>query len=184
VRSRVGVPGITYAGSHGLDIDGPGGRRDAGEAAAAAVVRAAAALRARLAGVPGVVLEPKRFGVSVHYRLADPAAVPAVEAVVDAVVRATSGLRRHDGKMVFEVLPDVPWDKGRAVTAMVALLGASGTVHALYVGDDRTDEDAFIALRDEGTGIVVWDAPRPTAARYHLRHPDDVGALLDVLASD
>jgi len=181
VRARVGVAGITYAGSHGLDIDGPSGQRDAGAAATAAVARATDALVRRAGAVPGVVIEPKRFGVSVHYRLVDPAAVPALERIVDAVVRETTGLRRHDGKMVFEVQPDVPWDKGRAVMALLALLGGEAAVHAIYVGDDRTDEDAFRALRDGGTGIVVWDAPRPTAARYRLRDPDDVGTLLDAL---
>lgn len=184
VRARVGVPDLTYAGSHGLDIDGPAGRWDVGAAAAAAVVAATAALRTRLGDVPGVVIEPKRFGVSVHYRLADPAGVPAIARVVDAVVQEGRGLRRHDGKMVFEVQPDVPWDKGRAVTTLVDLLGGARAVHALYVGDDRTDEDAFRALRASGTGIVVWDAPRATAARYCVRDPDEVGVLLDALASD
>lgn len=183
VRRRVGVPGITYAGSHGLDIDGPEGRRDAGAAAAAAVARAAGVLREVLGGAPGVVIEPKRFGVAVHYRLAPPDTVPAIQREVDAVVAGMPGLRRHDGKMVFDVQPDVPWDKGRAVATLVDLLGGPERVYALYVGDDRTDEDAFRALGDHGTGIVVWETPRPTAAHYHLRHPEDVGALLDALAS-
>jgi trehalose 6-phosphate phosphatase len=183
VRGRVGLEGITYAGSHGLDIDGPGGRRDAGPAAAAAVARATAVLRRRVGSVAGVVIEPKRFGVSVHYRLVDPAAVPALVDAVDQVVREAAGLRRRDGKMVLEVQPDVPWDKGRAVQSLVTLLGGRRAVHALYLGDDRTDEDAFRALRSGGTGIVVWSAPRPTAARYHLRDPDEVGALLDALGT-
>jgi trehalose-phosphatase len=183
VRGRVGVDGITYAGSHGLDIRGPGIRHDAGADAARAVSAVAATLERELPDVPGLLVERKRFGVSVHYRLVDPAAVPAIEAVVRRVVDAAEGLRRRDGAMVFEVQPDVPWDKGRAVEALLAVLGASERLHPVYVGDDRTDEDAFRVLVGTGTGIVVWTAPRPTAARYWLADPSEVGRFLDALAS-
>jgi trehalose 6-phosphate phosphatase len=183
VRARVGVPDITYAGSHGLDIDGPVGRHDVGSDAAERVARAAERLEERFSdeAIPGVLIERKRFGVSVHYRLVEAERVAAVEHVVGGVVKEIPGLRRHDGKKVFEVQPDVPWHKGRAVETLLDLLGGARDVHAVYVGDDRTDEDAFRALRADGTGIVVWDAPRPTAARYHLRDPNDVGTFLDRL---
>lgn len=53
-----------------------------------------------------------------------------------------------------------------------------GTV-AAYLGDDLTDEDAFRAIRGRGTGILVREEFRPTAAGFLLKPPEDV---LDFLA--
>ena len=71
IRSRVGIPGIWYAGSHGFELTGPDGTYHQNEAAAAFIPlleRAAAELTNGLAGIPGVRVEHKRFAVAVHYR--------------------------------------------------------------------------------------------------------------------
>jgi trehalose 6-phosphate phosphatase len=60
---------------------------------------------------------------------------------------------------------------------------ARGEVLAVFIGDDATDEDAFVALGNDGIGIVVADQARPTNADYRLSTPDDVGAFLSELAA-
>ena len=35
-----------------------------------------------------------------------------------------------------------------------------GKVRPIYIGDDRTDEDAFRALEQRGIGILVSEEPR------------------------
>jgi alpha,alpha-trehalase len=50
-----------------------------------------------------------------------------------------------------------------------------------YIGDDITDEDAFRALDGRGIAIVVADVPRPSAAHYFLRDPDEVRKFLQTL---
>jgi trehalose-phosphatase len=45
---------------------------------------------------------------------------------------------------------------------------------AAYLGDDRTDEDAFKALKGRGLGILVAEEPRPTEATVLLKPPDGV----------
>src|SRR5699024_10599431 len=70
VQQRIALPGIWYAGSHGFELTGPDGAHHQNDAAAAAVpvlADAAAALRPRLASIPGVTVEHKRFAVAVHY---------------------------------------------------------------------------------------------------------------------
>ncbi len=82
-----------------------------------------------------------------------------------------------------ELRPDLAWDKGRAVAHVLALLPGGGA--PLYVGDDRTDEDAFRAVRAEpgGVGVRVGTARRPTLASLRLRDPDEVTRFLRVLAA-
>ncbi|MBA0834146.1 hypothetical protein Goarm_006526, partial [Gossypium armourianum] len=49
-------------------------------------------------------------------------------------------------------------------------------VFPVYIGDDRTDEDAFKILRDrgQGFGILVSKFPKETSASYSLQEPDEV----------
>jgi trehalose-phosphatase len=183
VRRRVGLPEVHYAGCHGFEIAGPRGNRVHGAAAAAAPQLAAAAdqVARDTHDLPGVQLERKRFTLAVHYRRARDADVPAVR---DAVARAQArhpALRVTSGKKVFELQPDVDWDKGRAVLWLIEALGLQDAL-AVYIGDDVTDEDAFRALAHRGVGIAVQEAPQPTAAQYTLRDPDEVRALLAGLA--
>lgn len=44
-----------------------------------------------------------------------------------------------------EIRPTVNWDKGRALTYLLDTLGFDNfsNVLPMYLGDDRTDEDAF-----------------------------------------
>jgi trehalose-6-phosphatase len=58
----------------------------------------------------------------------------------------------------------------------------------LYIGDDRTDEDAFRALAGDGMGILVSERPQASAAAYRLDDPAAVGRflarLLDMLGEE
>jgi trehalose-phosphatase len=179
VRVRVGVDGVVYAGSHGLEIETPAGVHEVAPEARVALASATSDLEAVLPRAPGVLLEPKRHGVAVHWRMADPSVLPAVRRAVDSVLARHPSLRLYEGRRVLELQPDVVWDKGHAVRHLLQA-ATTGTVRswALYVGDDRTDEDAFGALAADGTGIVVWDAPRATSASWWLRDPAEVTELL------
>jgi trehalose 6-phosphate phosphatase len=46
----------------------------------------------------------------------------------------------------------------------------------VYIGDDRTDEDAFKVLRKrgQGIGILVSKCPKETNASYSLQDPGEV----------
>jgi trehalose-phosphatase len=129
-------------------------------------------------------LEPKFASLAVHYRLVADAAVVRVEAAVDRAVASHPGLRKSLGKKVFEIQPDIDWDKGRALLWLIDSLGiAAEDGIIIYIGDDLTDEDAFRALPQQGVGIVVRDGEtRPTAAQYRLADPDEVRAFLARLA--
>ena len=56
-----------------------------------------------------------------------------------------AGFKTHWGRKVLEIRPPIALDKGRGVHA---LLRDADLDAAVYVGDDRTDLDAFRALRE------------------------------------
>ncbi|HSM51613.1 MAG TPA: trehalose-phosphatase, partial [Thermoanaerobaculia bacterium] len=69
--------------------------------------------------------------------------------------------------------------KGRAVAALLAEMPPGCAV--AYLGDDRTDEDAFAALPPGGLGLLVAERPRPTRATAWLRPPGELLGFLDRL---
>lgn len=190
VRGRVSIEGITYAGNHGMEIDAPGVTRVHPQAAAARphLERAARSLQPLLAGFAGTWLEDKGLTLSLHYRALGDEHVPALTEAVLERVSLISDLRITHGKKVLEVRPRVDWHKGRAVLFLLEQFHPPPGTPVLYFGDDTTDEDAFVALRDTyagaGEGILVADPPvLASAARSYLRSPAEVGEQLAALAA-
>jgi trehalose-phosphatase len=180
VASLVGLEELAYAGSHGYDIAGPGFRHEVGEGIPEIIASASEELRRELDGLEGVLVEPKRFAVSIHFRLAREADLPCIERVVDAVAARHPGLRKAHGKKLFELRPDLAWDKGCALLWMLGAMDPNRV--PLYAGDDLTDEDAFRAIAGHGIGILVSEEPRSTAASFSLRNSGEVRRFLSWLA--
>lgn len=193
VQRLMGLDDLIVAGSHGFDIWSPGGgavQREEAIAHRELIEAVSAAARDRIANISGASVEPKRASVAVHYRMVPGPRRDAVRGVVDSLLADHPGrLRVTPGKMVYEIQPDVAWDKGRAVLHLLAALDLDGDdVVPVYIGDDITDEDAFEALRDRGVGIVVRGAEpdredRATAATLALDEVADVERLLGMLAA-
>jgi trehalose-phosphatase len=183
VRGRVLVDGIVYAGSHGFDIAGAGGlRRELGAAYLAVLDAAESELREELDEIPGAQLERKHFSVAAHYRNVNENDAFRVALAVDTVATRHRELRRMDGKKVYELLPDIDWDKGKAVLWLLKTLELErGNAAPIFIGDDRTDEDAFRSLEKRGVGILVSEQPQITAANYWLKNPEEVERFLGEL---
>ncbi len=181
VREFVDLDELCYAGSHGFDIVGPDlrQRQPDAEAALGALDTAQAQIERRLAAVPGAQVERKRYAIAVHYRNAPPESVGLIEQAVDDARAERPELRKRGGKKIFELLPDIDWDKGRAVQWLLDALDLSDRL-PMYIGDDVTDEDAFRRL-GEGIGIRVGPADQPTAARYVLADTEAVREFLQWL---
>jgi trehalose-phosphatase len=183
VRQRVGISEIVYAGCHGFDIAGPGGLRKQVAAEFLPDLDAAEKeLRETLDKIAGARVERKRFSLGAHYRHVDAQNVAALQRAVRAVAARHRALRTSEGKKVYELQPDVDWDKGKALVWILESLKATNRF-PIYIGDDLTDEDAFRAVAElRGAGILVSEQPRPTAAGYLLRNPGEVEHFLRALA--
>ena len=133
------------------------------------------ALRAFVEGHPGTLLEPKSFGVALHYRLS-----PGVEAAAHDIAHRLGerhGLALQPGKMMVE-LRVAGGDKGSAVRRMMQRAPMAGT-HPVCLGDDLTDEAAFAMARELGGAGILIGPPRATDALYAL---PDVAAVRAWLA--
>jgi alpha,alpha-trehalase len=187
VQDLVGIDSIIYAGSHGFDIASPEGELSEYQKGAdflPVLDLAEANLKKQLRQIAGAVVERKKYSIAVHYRKASEHHVHQIEEVVDQVRSEYPELRKSSGKKIFELQPNIDWNKGKAVLWLLEILEADAAdALPLYIGDDTTDEDAFRALRDNGVGIIVTEASQDTAARYRLRNPGEVREFLTALAS-
>ena len=186
VECRVDLDNITYAGSHGFDISVSTGtvrRHEVGAAHKPAVKLAAQMLRDRLQGIDGVIVEDKTYSVAVHYRLVAPGCVTEVERCLDAVLGEVPDLRKTVGKKIYELRPNVDWDKGHAVDWILQSLALPESESIpIYLGDDVTDFDAFRTIKDRGIGILVGRSTQVAGPHYQLSDPSEVGTFLAKLA--
>jgi len=222
---------VVLAGSHGLDIQGiqlqgrdrqSGGERrsenspersDAtrlvhpvAAAGRGLLNEASAKLAEALGHLSGYETEDNEFCISVHYRRVDPEHHETIHTTVQQVVSDTQGLLHRQGKMVHELRPDVPWDKGRAVAHLLSRLasllsGPGGGADSpeteqgapegnvalrlcpIYLGDDVADEDALAFVESVGgIGIKVTDnssaKTTTTTASLRLDGPHQVLTFL------
>src|SRR5205823_6449431 len=106
IRHRVGIGGIVYAGSHGFDIAGPRGLRKQIATDFLPILEAAGKeLKEKLAGIPGALVERKRFSIAAHYRQANEKAAAKVQRAVNEVATQHLDLRLLVGKKVYELQP-------------------------------------------------------------------------------
>src|SRR5437016_9945322 len=141
IRHRVGIGGIVYAGSHGFDIAGPRGLRKEIATDFLSILEAAGReLKGRLAGIPGALVERKRFSIAAHYRQANENAAAKVQQAVNKVAAQHPQLRLLVGKKVYELQPDIDWNKGKALLWLLEMISSEPReIFPIYVGDDLTD---------------------------------------------
>ena len=187
IKGMVGLESVYYAGNHGLEIEGPGlsfVSPEAGEARAV-MGEIVERLSAGLGGIEGVIVEDKGLSLSVHYRLVREDELERVAGIFQRVTAPLLGegkIRTTSGKKVWEVRPPGDWHKGKAVEVVTrelkVLLGLEQLL-AIYLGDDTTDEDAFlVVLRPGGWSIFVGGNNPASSAEYFLNSTAEVEDFL------
>jgi trehalose 6-phosphate phosphatase len=188
LRERVGLTGeMWFAGLHGLEIEGFGRRfvHDRVEEVRGLLGLLGRALRMQTADLPGVLIEDKELSIALHVRKAHPDDKIKADAVFlrMALPHIDDGtLRLMPGSNVSELLPNIPWSKGDAVTwiAQAERERRGHDVVTIYAGDDVTDEDGFAAVGLERSIMV---GPRPSRVPIRLENPAAVEQFLRELAA-
>jgi trehalose 6-phosphate phosphatase len=165
-------------GEHGWQQEVAGGLRVWNPPTEARAALSMAAERARDVEAWGARIERKCASIAVHWRGTPEPAAQAIETEVArrwaalplpglAAVKFDGGMElracaRHKGKVVRELLAHAPDDTAAA-----------------YLGDDRTDEDAFQAITGRGIGVLVRRTWRPTSACGWLTPPAGLIGFLE-----
>lgn len=185
IKELVNLEGIIYAGNHGLEMDLLAGHYIFPEAKGfLSQMRELKEILSRcLPDFPGSLLEDKGLLLSLHYRKLAPNKVPVLKKVLKRVMVAHGqGLEIAEGKKVWEIRPRIACNKGSAVLTILESLSSSEPEPLpIYLGDDRTDEDAFRALADKGITIRVGDGLSPTLAHSYLTEQKEVMEFLRLL---
>ncbi|XP_020575871.1 probable trehalose-phosphate phosphatase 6 [Phalaenopsis equestris] len=197
VYNFVRLAELCYAGSHGMDIKVPANGPSFMKANAKAVLCQPASkylpmidkvykiLLETTKSTPGAKVENNKFCLSVHFRCVNEKRWSALAEQVKSVLEEYPKLKLTLGRKVLEIRPTIKWDKGKALEFLLKSLGFANCkdVFPVYIGDDRTDEDAFKVLRDkgQGSGILVSKIPKETNASYSLQEPSEVMDFLQRL---
>jgi len=185
LKKLVPVQGIYYAGCHGLEISGPGmnfvhSRARAARPSLKALLNDLGFLEGLF---PGMLIEDKGLSVAAHLRRIRPGQTAGLDAKITELKRKYPGLLCRPGRKVYDFRPDIGWDKGKAVRLLLDKL-KNKKPFPIYIGDDITDEDAFMALRGIGLTILVASRERGngrTAAVCRLSSVAKVGDFLKSL---
>lgn len=133
-------------------------------------------LTQRLGAWPGVRIEDKQYSVAVHYRqAADPRG--ARLAILQALAELPE-VRILGGKKVYNAIPRGAPHKGMALTEAMQRFSFE---RAIYLGDDKTDEDVFSFCDPARVLGVHIGYSRRSRAGYYLRSQAQVDDLLRTL---
>lgn len=186
LRDRVKLNGLYYIGNHGFEIQGPGLNFE--KHYSVSTKRLFKAIKAQLqewlSSVPGLLIEDKKITISVHYRLVEERHLETIKTIFETICHPYHEQKMINlfyGKKVLEIRPPIYWNKGTAVAWLLEKLCVNGIL-PIYLGDDKTDEDAFIKLKNKGITIFVADKKRKASqARYYLNSPKEVSEFLKQL---
>ena len=175
----VNVDDITYIGSHGLEwSDGLLASHPVRVTPEAfAYLNSGKALldlaERELAILPGIILERKRIGGTIHYRLC-PDPEQARRTILNLLEEPArqANMRLGEEKRAIEVRTPLDINKGQALLWFMLRFGLQGM---LFAGDDHTDLDAVLEierLRQHGLAALAIAVQHHDTPRELLAHAD------------
>lgn len=120
----------------------------------------------------GALVERKPVGLAFHYRRVPAEAQEEAAGEVLEGPGRRSGVRVQEGRRVVELVV-VEANKGLALQRLRESFNVTAT---FFLGDNRTDENAFVQLGPFDLGVKVGHGPTEAAAR--IERQSDVAPLL------
>lgn len=183
LEGLIDMPGIWLSGSGGLEpwIDNTPVGRQRSVAGAATIAALARGIAPAIARLPGVWVERKPLGLTIHHRDATLDTVMAVRGLAASLRESAPGVRVAVCSLGVEISPFADVHKGTAVAEFVRAAG-DGAVWLLYAGNDANDAEAMDEVtRRGGWVIAVGDTEFP--ARTRVSNPRRLRSLLGAIAS-
>jgi trehalose 6-phosphate phosphatase len=178
LRKYVRLPRLKLLGLFGWEKNG---RAALPRKTKGALVGLRTVLAPLAASFPGIQVEDKGVSYAVHFRDASPDAQRRVRVWIRGLVaRLRPEFHMIQSDYACDIVPHQVQGKGVAMRDFVRSLRAPFL--PIYIGDDLTDEPAFMALR---RGITVRVGPfSRTKARFRLKNPEEVCVFLKRLEEE
>ncbi len=186
LKAMLYLKGINYAGSHGLEIDlsfleqvvYPAYNKDEFRAVFNKIF---SDIEFKIKN--NIRIEDKGFAAAFHCN--DDLEKVSVKKTLESKIKKFSldNMEVISGRQVVEIRP-AGWNKGEAVNYIADSFKKQYNINSgynIYLGDDRTDEDAFAVIED-GLSIYVKNSDDlHTSAEYYLNNPEEVYLFLQNL---
>lgn len=182
IQKIIAIKGLFYIANHGLEISLKGKYwvHPKADRLRSYLKKILSELRKSIRHINGVLLEDKGLTLSIHYRTIPNRFAKEILTIVTSVIdlHKEKFIITHD-KKVHEIRPNIDWDKGKAVLKLSNYVG-KGAGMKIYIGDGRTDEDAFRVLGKDDVAIRVG-YKRKSLASYYVKNPKEVISFLEYL---
>ena len=167
---------LAAAGQHGAEIRLPDGRIERFDAAAGALAGLMAKVDAFAAAYPGILVEDKGMTIAVHCRQAPQYQSELGRFLAGLAAEYPDCLETIRGHRVFEIKPR-NLSKRTAVEQFMRGAPFAGRV-PVFIGDDRTDEDGFAAVKAVGGHAIRVGLEGPSIADRRIAGPADTRGFL------
>lgn len=180
IEEMLPIKGLHFAGLHGLQIDFPNGKFvwDGAKESIPILDKIKKEVFAKFGNENAIRIKDKIFTLALNYRCFTGEIGKLKEKFVEIVSKYNDGtLEIIHGAKILEVRPK-GWNKG---TAVEMILKKIPNAMPIYIGDDRTDEDAFNYINSID-GITIIANEKEANAKFYLRGQREVLSFLNILS--
>lgn len=183
IRKKVGVSHFLYAASHGLEwnFDGKFRKKILPKIIIKKIDKFRKTIYEAKDNYPSLIIEDKPYSVTFHYHL-----MPIKEKKMFIMwlksflksIYKQSSIKVFYDKETIDIVPNLNWTKGDIARLALKYLREKNHKNfmPIYVGDSKTDEDAFRVLSNGITIRVGED--KKSKAKWYLRNQKEVGLFL------
>lgn len=183
VKNKVGIKGLIYAGSHGLEWQI--GNKTFSAKIPQEYIKILPQIRKQLILLArrhkGAKLEDKGLALAFHYRQVSSDAQRLVKNQANLILlpfMKQKILEIIQSKKALDVRPRAKWTKGQFSLYLKKKYEKTKPL-VIYIGDDATDEDAFKVLRQDIT--IKVGKNNNSLAKYFLKNPNQVASFLNLI---
>ncbi len=189
LKERVQIPDIIYGGIHGLEGEIYTKRHlfPLSKQYFLVLTEIQNKIQAIMPGFNGALFLNKKLTLALDYRSVKQPQIKPLKALFDKILGAyleNGVVSILSGKKVWEIIPNVNWDKGSFAKLLVEQITRTNKSIpiAIYIGDDKTDENVFKKL---GSGLTIRVGKHNhSKAKYYLRNTTDVLKFLQFLYNE
>ncbi len=184
LKKKVGVQGLIYSGNHGLEweINGKYNCMNPSKKSLQDLLLVYNFFKKILPHYSGLFIENKKISFSVHYRQMLHKDSKKFKKEKNRIINLMSKkeIMIIEGKKVIEFKPKINWNKGSFAKLLINFLEKKYSKYFLpiFIGDDKTDEDVFKAIKN---GITIKVGSGKTSAKYYLRRQDQINDFLKLI---